>query len=83
MAVVLRGGQKLPHVMFLSIVFTVFLITVVFMPLLAFNIPVKERTDLAWWKSTVTYHIYVRSFQDSDGDGVGDLKGNKAEMPTL
>jgi len=28
-----------------------------------------------WWRSAVFYEIYVRSFQDSNGDGVGDLPG--------
>lgn len=28
-----------------------------------------------WWKEAVIYHIYPRSFRDSNGDGIGDLKG--------
>src|SRR6185436_9018732 len=30
---------------------------------------------MAWWREAVFYEIYIRSFQDSDGDGVGDLTG--------
>lgn len=32
-------------------------------------------TENKWWKEAVVYQLYPRSFQDSDGDGVGDLKG--------
>jgi len=36
-----------------------------------------------WWRSAVLYEIYVRSFADSDGDGVGDLPGIRSHLPYL
>ena len=35
----------------------------------------KPSSDSTWWKHAVVYEIYPRSFQDSNGDGVGDLNG--------
>lgn len=34
-----------------------------------------DKSRRGWWKSAVLYQIYPKSFQDTDGDGVGDLKG--------
>lgn len=36
-----------------------------------------------WWKDGVIYQIYPKSFKDSNGDGIGDLKGVEEKLPYL
>ncbi|PZQ51343.1 MAG: alpha-glucosidase [Rhodovulum sulfidophilum] len=36
-----------------------------------------------WWRGSVTYQIYPRSFQDTTGDGVGDLRGITQRLPYI
>jgi alpha-glucosidase len=36
-----------------------------------------------WWRDAVFYQVYIRSFADGNGDGVGDLAGIRARLPHL
>jgi alpha-glucosidase len=42
-----------------------------------------DRHKHPWWKGSVIYQIYPRSFLDTDGDGVGDLEGIGLRLPYL
>ncbi|MFH1845269.1 MAG: alpha-amylase family glycosyl hydrolase [bacterium] len=39
--------------------------------------------DLYWWNDRIFYEIFVRSFHDSDGDGIGDLQGLTQQLDYL
>ena len=42
-----------------------------------------ERQDQGWWRNATIYQVYPRSFQDTDGDGEGDLRGVIKRLPYL
>ena len=42
-----------------------------------------KQMDIPWWKQTVIYQIYPRSFCDSNGDGIGDLPGILSRLDYL
>ncbi|MFC0029027.1 glycoside hydrolase family 13 protein [Micromonospora chaiyaphumensis] len=45
--------------------------------------PTPLTADDDWWRSAVVYQVYVRSFADANGDGVGDLQGIRQRLPYL
>ena len=45
--------------------------------------PATPAPDADWWRQAAVYQIYPRSFADSNGDGIGDLKGITSRVPYL
>jgi alpha-glucosidase len=43
----------------------------------------SDNSERDWWKNAVIYEIYPRSFQDSNGDGIGDLNGITQQLDYL
>src|SRR5450432_4848709 len=42
-----------------------------------------NHTVTSWWRKGILYQIYPRSFQDSNGDGIGDVSGIINRLPYL
>ena len=41
------------------------------------------QADAAWWRSAVIYQVYIRSFADGNGDGLGDIAGLRSKLDHL
>lgn len=51
--------------------------------ILTFNLSPLSAADKKWWEHATIYQIYPRSFQDSNGDGIGDMAGITSRLNHL
>lgn len=58
-------------------------ISLVIIIILTFSLTYISATDKKWWEHATIYQIYPRSFQDSNGDGIGDLIGITSRLNHL
>lgn len=48
-----------------------------------FTLYISSAVDDEWWEYSHIYQVYPRSFQDSNGDGIGDINGIRSRLPYL
>src|ERR1700728_3777471 len=58
-------------------------LAVILSGLVASGSAAQTANALPWWNGAVIYEIYPRSFQDSDGNGIGDLPGIESRLGYL
>src|SRR5207244_50463 len=47
------------------------------------NVAARSTVPRPWWRSAAIYQVYIRSFADGNGDGIGDLAGVRAKLQYL
>src|ERR671916_1801859 len=45
--------------------------------------PAQDQLAQPWWRTAVVYEVYLRSFADGNGDGLGDVPGLRSRLPYL